>query len=92
MGLLRFPDKAQFDRSSDAILFHAEDGDKPVLCILTAEAMRDWAVRQHMDARQPLEIWIACRHRAEAIAQVKYKEGRLEPNGRVVVTTAELNI
>ncbi len=86
---LTFPDKEHgTDTTRDTIFFWGQDGDRSVRCIVSREALDD-----HFSEGGKLRLGAAFQaHRAEieAFACHKYALGQFEPDGSIIIRTAEL--
>jgi len=84
---LEFPAPAEryvFDR--EVVVFRGQDGEKPVECAISDEALDD-----HFggDGRDKLEVFRANRGAVEEHARRKYRAGLTEPDGSVLIRTVE---
>jgi Fic family protein len=85
---LRFPDTDErYDAGRMVVVFWGQDGDKPIRCAISREALDD-----HFDAdnKDKLEAFRANRQAIEEVARHKYLEGRTELDGSVLIRTADL--
>ena len=85
---LVFPDPEFRPDASDAIVFWGEDGEARIRCRVSREALDD-----HFSDRDRLKPEAAFRkyHRdIEALARRKYLSGQREPDGSVLIRTADI--
>jgi hypothetical protein len=68
-------------------VFWGLDRNQRIQCVISEEALDD-----HFsgDNRNKLEIFRANRQAIEDIARRKYLSGRVEPNGTVLIRTADI--
>jgi hypothetical protein len=80
----------KFDLDRDAMAFVAYDGDKRVLCMISAEALH-----YHFGAigrRESMEsAFLANRDRIEAKAREMYRAGRVDEQGRVLLHSRDFS-
>jgi hypothetical protein len=74
----------------DGLHFVMQDGRKTVLCIVSYEALDDYA-RGTPKQGDRASIFQEIRSRIEAIASAKYARRRIEPDGTIRVDTRDLN-
>jgi len=85
---LRFPaPDEKYEFGSDVVLFWAQDGDIRVRCQISREALDD-----HFggDGKDKLAVFRASRQAIEEGARRKYLAGCTEPDGSVLIRTADL--
>jgi Fic family protein len=85
---LAFPDKEHRTDNTRGTIFWGEDGDKRVRCIVSREALDDHF--SEGGTLLPDAAFQAHRVEIEAIASHKYALGQLEPDGGIIIRTAEL--
>jgi hypothetical protein len=73
------------------VRFFAFDGDKPVVCMVTREALVDLERARDADGKMCVGIFEKHRSRIEAAAAAKYQPGAAGRDPFVVVETADLN-
>lgn len=76
-----------YDINRDAVLFWGRDKEQRILCIISREALDD---HFHGDDRKKLEVFRENRVIIEDIARRKYLSGRVEPDGTVLIGTADI--
>jgi hypothetical protein len=76
------------DVSRDVIVFWGQDGAQRVRCAISREALDD---HFHGDNTNKLEVFRENRPAIEDIARRKYLSGRVEPDGTVLIRTADLS-
>jgi hypothetical protein len=85
---LTFPDPEEsYDIGRDVVVFWGSDRDQRIRCAISREALDD-----HFggDNRNEVEAFRENRPAIEQIAQRKYLSGRVEPDGTVLIRTAEI--
>jgi len=85
---LIFPEPAAFyDFRRDIVVFKGSDGDENRDCAISAEALAD-----HFDGdnKDLLKVFSANQQRIEQEARRKYLNGKLEPDGSVLIRTLDL--
>jgi len=75
------------DASREVIVFWGQDRAQRVRCAISREALDD---HFHGDNRNKLEVFIENRPAIEDIARRKYLSGRVEPDGTVLIRTADI--
>jgi len=75
------------DASRDVIVFWGQDRAQRVRCAISREALDD---HFHGDNRNKLEVFQENRPAIEDIARSKYLSGRVEPDGTVLIRTADI--
>lgn len=91
MGELTFDArKAMYDGDRDIVRFWAADGEKRVPCGVTHEALADYT-RSVVGGRDA-SVALYRTHAAKVhdVAQRKYRAGQLEPDGGILVMSADL--
>ncbi|MEA2780894.1 MAG: hypothetical protein QOK29_2438 [Rhodospirillaceae bacterium] len=93
-GILTFdPDKIAYDADRHAVQFPASDGRRGIICEISLAALMSLAAADRPETKD--ESLIAMYRRLGAkirkIAQWKYLAGSLEPDGRILVATADLH-
>jgi fido (protein-threonine AMPylation protein) len=85
---LRFLEREErydFDRA--VVIFWGQDGESRVRCAISREALDDHFQRDNKDK---LEVFRANRQAIELKARRKYLDGETEPDGSVLIRTADL--
>ena len=85
---LAFPDKDHRTDTTRGTIFWGEDGEKRVRCIISREALDDHF--SNGDRLRPDAAFQAHRAEIEVIASRQYALGELEPDGSVIIRTADL--
>jgi Fic family protein len=86
---LEFPDKDHQTKIDRGVIFRGEDGTKRVLCVISCEALED---HYSQGGRlRPDAAFQKHRGEIEAFASRKYARGQLEPDGSVLIRTADLD-
>lgn len=86
--ILMFPKSAaRYDPIRMAVLFDGKDGEKPVPCAISWEALEDHFDSDH---KNPAKVFGANRERIEHEARRKFLAGRLESDGSVLIKTDDL--
>ena len=88
MPLTRLNDKA-FAASLAGVAFDMTDGSRTVNCMVTYPALQDKF--PGLAIARCVEAFVANRDDIEAIASAKFDAGSLEHDGRIRVTTRDLN-
>jgi hypothetical protein len=88
MPLTRLNDRA-FAASLAGVVFDMTDGSRTVNCIVMYPALQDKC--PGLAIAGCVEAFVANRERIEAIASAKFDAGSLEHDGRIRVTTRDLN-
>jgi hypothetical protein len=88
MPLTRLNDKA-FAASLAGVAFDMTDGGRTVNCMVTYPALQDKF--PGLAIAGCVEAFVANRDRIEAIASAKFDAASLEHDGRIRVTTRDLN-
>jgi Protein of unknown function (DUF1488) len=86
MPLIRSNDT--YRQELDGVYFGLQDGRKVVVCMVSNEALDDYA-RGNPNRRE--RIFLKIRPRIEAIASAKYDAGHIETDGTLRVDTRDLN-
>ena len=86
---LEFPDRDHHTDATRGTIFWGEDGEKRVRCIISREALDDHF--SDGDKLRPDAAFKAHRAEIEALAARKYAHGQLEPDGGIVMRTAEVS-
>lgn len=85
---LVFPDSdARYDGVRDVVLFWGQDGSKRVRCAISREALDDHYKPERKDK---LKVFEANRNAIEQEARRKYLAGTLEPDGSILIKTADI--
>jgi Fic family protein len=85
---LVFPAPEQrYDTSRDVVVFWGQDRTERIRCAISREALDD---HFHGDNRNKLEVFGEDRPAIEDIARRKYLSGRVEPDGTVLIRTADI--
>jgi Fic family protein len=85
---LSFPDRDHRTDSVRGASFWGEDDGKPVLCIVSREALGDHYSDGHR--LKPDAAFLAHRADIEALASHKYARGQLEPEGSIIIRSGDL--
>ena len=86
---LTFPaPEARFDGARDVVVFWGLDRDKRIRCAISEEALDD---HFHGDNRNKLEVFRENLPAIEEIARRKYLAGQVEPDGSVLIRTADIS-
>jgi hypothetical protein len=86
---LEFPeprDQWVFDR--EVVVFWGQDADERVRCEISQEALDD---NFHGDGKDKIQVFRANRKAIEDFARKKYLEGRIEPDGSVLIRTLDFH-
>ncbi|HVY34038.1 MAG TPA: DUF1488 family protein [Caulobacteraceae bacterium] len=86
---LQFPDRNHHTDTTRGTIFWGEDADKRVRCIISREALDDYFSED--DALRPDAAFRAHRAEIEALANRKYALGQQEPDGGIVIRTADIS-
>ena len=85
---LKFPDRAEkWDFDREVVVFFGQDGDNRVRCAISREALDD---DFRADNRDKVEVFRENREVIEEGARRKYAAGDTEPDGSVLIHSAEL--
>jgi len=85
---LAFPaPEERYDTGRDAVVFWGLDRDQRIRCIISKKALND---HFRGDSRNKLEVFRENRPVIEEIARHKYLSGRVEPDGIVLIRTADI--
>jgi Protein of unknown function (DUF1488)/Fic/DOC family len=85
---LTFPvPEESYDTARDAVVFWGLDRDQRIRCIISEEALND---HFRGDNRNKLEVFRENRPAIEEIARHKYLSRRVEPDGTVLIRTADI--
>jgi fido (protein-threonine AMPylation protein) len=85
---LAFPAPEEWtDSGRDVVVFWGMDRNHRIRCAISREALDD---HFHGDNRNKLEVFRENSRAIEEIAQRKYLSGRVEPDGSVLVRTADI--
>ena len=85
---LSFPDKEHRTDTTRGTIFWGENGKKRIRCIISREALDD-----HFSdggRLRPDAAFLAHRADIETLASRKYSRGQLEPDGWIIIRTADL--
>jgi prophage maintenance system killer protein len=85
---LAFPDRDHSTDLARGAIFWGEDGSKRVLCIISREALDDHF--SDRDRLRPDAAFQAHRPEIETLASRKYALGQLEPDGSIIIRTADV--
>lgn len=77
----------RFDAMRDAVVFWGLDRGERIQCVISQEALDD---HFHGDKRNKLEVFRENRSAIEELAQRKYLTGQVEPDGTVLIRTADI--
>jgi Fic family protein len=77
----------RYDTSRDVVVFWGQDRTQRIRCVISMEALDD---HFHGDNRNKLEVFRENRPAIEDIARRKYLSGRVEPDGTVLIRTADI--
>jgi hypothetical protein len=75
-------------RSQD-LSFQSHDGKKVVACGISRDALRDLGGYHRLDGAED-ELFRALRPEIERLASAKYRAGRLDRNGAIVIGPADI--
>ncbi|MHB2009511.1 MAG: DUF1488 family protein [Acidobacteriaceae bacterium] len=78
----------RYDASRDVVVFWGLDRNRRTQCVISDEALDD---HFHGDNRNKLEVFRENRTAIEEIARRKYIAGHLEPDGTVLIRTADIH-
>ena len=78
--------RERHDFEADSVVFRGQDGDKEVACAISEEALHD----HFRDGGSPLQVFRAHRNAIEAIARRKYLSGQVDPDGGVLIRSADI--
>ena len=85
---LAFPaTNERYDIGREVVVFWGLDKDQRVQCAISREALDD---HFHGDDKEKLELFRENRLAIEEIARRKYLSGRVEPDGTVLIRTADM--
>jgi hypothetical protein len=85
---LTFPvPEEKYDTARDVVVFWGLDRDQRIRCIISEEALND---HFRGDNRNKLEVFRENRPAIEEIARRKYLSRRIEPDGSVLIRTADI--
>ena len=85
---LRFPERQQnYDFDRGVVMFWGQDGETRVRCAISSEALDD---HFRGDNKDKVEVFRANRQAIEQEARRKYLAGETEPDGSVLIRTADL--
>jgi hypothetical protein len=85
---LEFPDRDHLTDTTRGTTFWGDDGEKRIRCIVSREALDDHF--SDGDKLRPDAAFQAYRPEIEELASRKYALGELEPDGMIVVRTADV--
>jgi Protein of unknown function (DUF1488) len=86
---LAFPAlEERYDTSRDVVMFWGQDRTERIRCAISKEALDD---HFHGDRRNKLEVFRENRQTIEDIARRKYLSGSVEPDGTVLIRTADIS-
>lgn len=77
----------RFDAMRDAVVFWGLDRGERIQCVISEESLDD---HFHGDKRNKLEVFRENRSAIEELAQRKYLTGQVEPDGTVLIRTADI--
>jgi hypothetical protein len=80
------PDE-RYDNNREVVLFWGQDRAQRVKCAISREALDD---HFHGDGSDRLEVFRAHRESIESLARLKYLSDRIEPDGTLLVRTADI--
>jgi Protein of unknown function (DUF1488) len=77
----------RYDSNRDVVVFWGLDRNQRIQCVISEEALGD-----HFDGdnKNKLETFRSNRQAIEDIARRKYLSGRIEPDGTVLIRTADI--
>lgn len=90
MALEFDPDKILYDEGREILRFYAKDGEKQIVCAVSRAALMDFARVSLANAADLLAIYRRIDLHVQTIAQYKYLNGVIEPDGIVLVLTGDL--
>jgi hypothetical protein len=79
--------KERYDNSREIVAFWGQDRTERIRCAISREALDD---HFHGDNRNKLEVFAENRTAIENIARRKYLSGLIEPDGTVLIRTADI--
>jgi hypothetical protein len=88
MPLIRLNEKA-FSAGLAGVVFLMTDGSRTVNCWVTYPALQDQT--PGLTIAGCIEAFRATRADIEALASAKFDAGRVEPDGRICISTRDLN-
>jgi Fic family protein/DNA-binding transcriptional ArsR family regulator len=77
-----------YDTSRDVVMFCGQDRTERIRCAISNEALDD---HFHSDRRNKLEVFRENRQTIEDSARRNYLSGRVEPDGTVLIRTADIS-
>jgi len=77
----------RFDALRDVVVFWGLDRGARIRCVISQEALDD---HFHGDNRNKLEVFRENRPAIEELAQRKYLNGQVEPDGTILIRTADI--
>ena len=86
--MLVFTDPESRSDASDTIVFWGQDGETRILCRISRAALADHF--SDRDRLRPKAAFKKYRRDIEALARRKYLSGQLEPDGSVLIRTADV--
>jgi Protein of unknown function (DUF1488) len=90
MALTFEPARVRYDSDRDVVRFMALDGLAMVRCAVSREALMDKARSTHATDEDLVDIYIIHADEIQQIAERKYVANKTEPDGLILVTTADL--
>jgi hypothetical protein len=90
--MLAFPaDKKIYDANRGAVSFEGFDKSKRVVCRVSREALEDALQINGADEQAMINAYETLKNQIQAAAERLYREGVVEADGSVTVTTQVLN-
>ena len=83
--------RAAYDRGADSIAFHAESRSGPIACSVSREALQLYARTSGSSGEQLLDIFHDNSSAVGRLARRKFEANALEPNGSILIRSADLN-
>lgn len=84
------PQRAAYDFDGGRVNFYAEDGGNRVLCAVTEEALQDLTNTHTLEPEALVALYRGNSDIIAAIAEEKYRARNINPDGYVVVTSADV--
>ena len=91
MGMTFGAGKPVYDVGRGVVLFVALDGALMVRCAVSREALMDKAGVSEATDAEVADIFVTHADRIQAVAFRKYEAKHFEPDGSVLIKTADLN-
>ena len=91
MSFMFDANRAAYDRGADSIAFHAEANGGPIACSVSREALQAYARTSGSSGEQLLDIFHDNSSAVGRLAKRKFEANALEPNGSILIGSADLN-